>query len=176
MNAELNTFLSMENIERHFDYVNNLKLKLSILEKSYPSISGKRMENIQKLNINREIKEEVSDLMINIRAHELFFDSFALKNIKCDYLRKYYSSEEAFFYEVYEKAKMVQTGFLYIFQKAKGGVEIVIDDVRGFYFRKEPLFALDLYEHAYFLDYGFDRELYLKNSISHLDLSKFKNS
>ena len=40
---------------------------------------------------------------------------------------------------------------------------------------EKPLVAIDLAEHAYFGDYGFCREEYIKAAILHLDLSKISD-
>ena len=35
-----------------------------------------------------------------------------------------------------------------------------------------PLVCIDVCEHAYFLDYGFDKERYLKSALPYLDITK----
>ena len=62
----LNTFLSEENIRRHEEYLNTLRLRLSILEKSDPSV----------IRAGSQMKREESNLIKEIKSHELFFDSF----------------------------------------------------------------------------------------------------
>ena len=44
---------------------------------------------------------------------------------------------------------------------------IVTDEYLG-----EPIFAIDLCEHAYMLDYGFSRDEYLRRALGYLDLRK----
>jgi hypothetical protein len=66
-NGAMNMFLSEENVSRHEEYLNNLRLRLSILEKSDPSV----------MRIGSQIKREESELIKKIKSHELFFDSFS---------------------------------------------------------------------------------------------------
>ena len=49
------------------------------------------------------------------------------------------------------------------------------DKVKGWCIMEKPLVAIDLAEHAYFGDYGFCREEYIKAAILHLDLSKISD-
>ena len=38
--------------------------------------------------------------------------------------------------------------------------------------RYTPLLAVDLFEHSYFIDYGFEKEKYLSSALSNLNLSR----
>ena len=43
------------------------------------------------------------------------------------------------------------------------------------FIKGEPRLAIDLCEHAYFIEYGFDKERYLEDLLRHLDLSRLKS-
>ena len=142
----LNSFLSEENIRRHEEYLNNLRLKLSILEKSDPSA----------MRIGSQMKREESELIKEIKSHELFFDSFTQEQ------RAGHDRER---YEIYCKSLERDCGFLYIYydRGIKTGFDMPWAD---------KYLCIDLWEHCYFLDYGFKKDKFLKNCISHLDLAR----
>ena len=142
----LNTFLSEENIRRHEEYLNNLRLKLSILEKSDPSA----------MRIGSQMKREESELIKEIKSHELFFDSFTQEQ------RAGHDRER---YEIYCRSLEREYGFLYIYYDR--GIKTGFDMPRV-----EKCLCIDLFEHCYFLDYGFKKDKFLKNCISHLDLAR----
>ena len=142
----LNTFLSEENIRRHQEYLNTLRLRLSILEKSDPSV----------IRVCSQMKREESNLIKEIKSHELFFDSFTQEQ------RAGHDRER---YEIYCRAMEREWGFLYIYHDR--GIKTGFDMPRG-----EKCLCIDLFEHCYFLDYGFKKDKFLKNCISHLDLAR----
>ena len=142
----LNTFLSEENIRRHEEYLNSLRLKLSILEKSDPTV----------MRIGSQIRREVAELALEIKSHEKFFDSFCLDQR---------TGHEQIKYEIYCQAMRREYGFLYIYYDR--GIKLSFDMPRA-----EKCLCIDLYEHCYFLDYGFKKDKFLKNCISHLDLAR----
>ena len=142
----INMFLSEENIRRHEAYLNNLRLRLSILEKSDPSV----------MRIGSQIKREEAELVRQIRSHEMFFDSFSAET------RAGNDSER---YEIYCKCMEREYGFLYIYYDR--GIKTRFDMPSV-----EKCLSIDFYEHCYFLDYGFKKDRVLKNCISHLDLAR----
>ena len=142
----LNSFLSEENIRRHEEYLNNLKLKLSIIKKSDPSV----------MRIGSQIKREENDIVKEIRAHELFFDSF------CQEQRAGHDRER---YEIYCRSLEREYGFIYIYNDRGIKTRFDLPSV-------EKCLCIDLYEHCYFLDYGFKKDKFLKNCIGYLDLSR----
>lgn len=142
----LNSFLSEENIRRHEEYLNNLRLKLSILEKSDPSV----------IRAGSQMKREESELIKEIKSHELFFDSFT---------QEQGAGHDRERYEIYCRCIERECGFLYIYydRGIKKGFDMP---------RVEKCLCIDLFEHCYFLDYGFKKDKFLKNCISHLDLAR----
>lgn len=169
----LRLFLSEENIKRHVDHVNTVRLKYSILEKSEPSIVGKSMYEISKMNISSDIKCEAINLLRYIRSHRVYFESFCEKSGKSDALIKSYASKESFLYSLYELARKETSGFLYVYKDRHGKVFASIDsnDI-GAFIKRQPILAIDLFEHSYFCDYYFNKERYLRSALSHLNISK----
>ena len=168
----LTSFLSEANIKEHLCYFRTLKNKYSIIEKSYPTLKGKGIAEILKSNLNKKLMEELTELARKIRAHELYFSSFAAEVKPSPLIRKHYYSENSFVYEMKKAALSLEYGYIYVYRDGRGIPRFRcaerLDD-RIFFDR--PLLLVDLYEHAYFADYGFNYRLYLDGAFSHLDLS-----
>lgn len=169
--SALNTFLSEDNIKRHVGYMKRLRHEYSILEKSIAEIKGKTPSEISGMNLKRSIKNEIIAKIQQIKSHETYFSSFLETPRPCPELKKFFSSENAFCFEVLELAKAHTDGFIYVFSPAQSRPTVKHSTNAPFvYVREEPTLALDLAEHSYFLDYGFEREKYLRAAIGHLNL------
>ncbi len=169
-------FLSERNIEMHREYLNTLMLKYSIFEKSYPALVGCDVSEICKLGIKSSEREAAIRLYSEIVLHKLYFSSFSERNLFSMRIKNQYGSVASFLYQVREECKNADTGFLLVYD---GGKDISFDvatHYRKICWSKNPILALDLCEHAYFYDYGFDRERYVLEAISHFDLSKIEKS
>ncbi len=169
----LYSFLSESNVKNHLAYMRNLKLKYSIIEKSIPELKGRSAEQVLRMNLSKKELSEVLPILIKIRAHELYFSSFTKEAKPSQILRKHYVSENSFCYELMESAKKCEHGFLYIYKDARGKpCYKTARELERAFFSDNPILAIDLYEHSYFSDYGFEYEKYLRGAISHLDFSK----
>lgn len=172
-NEEMLTFLSLDNIMLHLSFLERLKLKYSILEKSCETLAGKNCHELFKLRIPLEVKDEAVTLRSEIEAHELYFSSFSKNASVCKEIRAYYSSEEAFLYEVLVSAMNSKADFLFVSPDHRGKPTVFTDVTYADICQKNtPCLAVDLCEHSYFLDYGFEREEYLRRAVGHLALSK----
>ena len=165
-------FLSKNNILRHKEHIKTVRSKLSIIEKSCPEITNINIDALERMRIDRNIKAEVIYLHKYISAHELFFDSFSANVGKCTKLKVAICSKERFLYEILEKAKESDGGFafVYINKRQIPCIDISKDLVKTFS-AYTPILALDLCEHAYFTDYGFDLEKYIKNALVYFNLN-----
>ena len=167
----MNLFLSRENINKHLEHLRQARLKLSVLEKSYPKLSGLDLKGICSLSLPRDIRDRVIYLHKYIKSHELFFNSFSLERNKCNKIKKYYSSRERFVYEIFQLAADKTSGFIYIYIDGKRGPKIEFSaDFTNPFTRYEPCLALDLYEHTYFADYGFAKDKFLRNALQYLNV------
>lgn len=167
----MNLFLSRENIDKHLEHLRQARLRLSVLEKSYPKLSGLDLKEIYSLGLSRDVKDKAIYLHKYIKSHELFFNSFSLERNKCDNIKKYYSSRERFVYEIFRLASANAYGFIYVYIDGKRGPKIDFSaDFANPFSRYEPCLALDLYEHTYFADYGFARDKFLRNTLTYLNV------
>ena len=64
-------FISDENKKMHEEYLRNLKLKMSIFEKSYPELHNKSSREILRTKIAVTEREEAARLKAEICAHEI---------------------------------------------------------------------------------------------------------
>ena len=171
----MNMFLSEENIKRHLEHLRTHKLKLSILEKSQPELKGKDINEISKMSINRDIREEALNLIWYIKSHECFFKSFCQVQLKSECVLKYFSSREKFLYDLSVEAKEHDHGFLYVYLDRRGVPRTsFLAEPSGAFLKFTPILALDLYEHTYFLDYGFMKDKFISNALIYLDVGKLK--
>ena len=168
-------FLSENNIEMHKSYLNGLMLNYNIFEKSYPELVSLDIAGIYKTRIKYSEKEKAAALLSEIIAHKIYFSSFSRQNLVSERITKEFGSIAEFLYEISEACSKVKTGFLLIYD-LHGRVGLYCgDEYQKVLGEKNVILALDLCEHAYFYDYGFERKKYVMNAISHFDLRKLQN-
>lgn len=167
----MNMFLSKDNIKRHLEHLRTLRLRYSIIEKSFPELKGKMIKEILRMSIDKDLKDEALSLLRNIKSHECYFDSFTELPKRSDEVIRHYSSREKFLYDLFTEGKEKEYGFLFVYIDKYGIVRYSFSTQNdGAYLRYEPILAVDMYEHAYFNDYGFAKEKYLKTALEYLDL------
>lgn len=166
----LREFLSEENISLHREYVRQKRLKYSILETAERELRDAKVKDLYRMKLDRRDRADALDLLPEIILHDVFFSSFCEEKYPTSALvSSVYGSEAAFLNRLYKAALGSLFGFLII---GRGASYSVSTDYKKALRYDEPLLALDLCEHAYFLDYGFDRDRYLVSALSHLDLKK----
>ena len=166
----MRSFLSERNLNLHREYIENCRLRLSILEKSGFQIANKSYFELCGMR-NCEAKAEILKLVGEIYRHELYFGSYGIGGENCGCLKERYGSVAGFLYEVEKTAMREEGGFILVYFD---GSSAVIGHSSRELHRKygAPKLAIDLAEHAYFLDYGFDKERYVRAAVSHLKLLK----
>ena len=167
-------FISDTNRAYHEEYLRNQRLRLSIFEKSYPQIVGKDYKALTGIRLPKGEREELLKIKKDILSHEVFFSSFGVSNEKCEAVKKQYGSEASFLYLLFCECNKCDGNFLYVYTDRTGGVRYTVDG--GAFVDFSPVLAVDLCEHAYFYDYGFDRSKYLKAALSEINLLKIANT
>ena len=140
-------FISQESLALHKEHLSSLRAQKGLCT------SVREAERIEK----------------NVLAHELYFSSFRRERVPCPRIKEGYHSENRFCFALMEYAGSLQNVFLFIYPMVH--FPYVGFDTNEKHLSRAVL-AVDLWEHAYFLDYGFDRESYLRAALSHLDFSK----
>ena len=165
----INCFLSEDNIKEHLEYLRLLRLKYSVLVKSFHELEGKNIIDIYKTTLNRRVREEAVNLLWKIMSHELFFNSFE-ENAS---IRKQSVVIDRLIYDIMTEAQEKNYGFLYVYKNKQNDVTyMLVDHFDGVFIKYKPLLCLDLYEHTYFLDYRFKKDRFLRNALTYFDFGR----
>ena len=167
-------FISEEALRLHNDYLKNLKLQYSVIEKSIPEIKNADFDSILKRR-NMRYRDELVSLRAEILCHELFFKSFGEAYQSSLSVRKFYRTEASFTYDLYEKCKDKSAAFLVICVQNNAINSILLNNPADIFRIKSPCLCIDLCEHSYFLDYGFDKERYVSSLLPYLKLGVLDN-
>ena len=166
-------FLSEENLLLHKERIREQRLKYSILEKSIDGIKGKSAAELLRMRLSRRDYNDIFALLPEIELHEVYFSSFSdKKNSSSLAVRSRYGSEGALLNELYRLGMALDHGFLVVNRRGERIESLALNDYAAAFTLGSPILAIDVCEHAYFLDYGFDKPTYLVNALSFLDLSK----
>lgn len=165
-------FLSEDNLNLHISHMKNEAAKYSILEKSIPELSGVAIGDIMRLGIKKEEREAALTIASCVEAHKIYFDSFAPLRKKCESVIKHFGSLDRFLYEVFECSRHESHGFTFVYVDKRKKPRIEFSTPKEELLKLSPILAIDLFEHAYFLDYGFKKEQYLRSAIARLDIEK----
>lgn len=164
-------FLDGDGVLRHKEYLNTLKLKYAVFEKSYPFTSGMDYARLKKCSIPSAERAQLLSLFCKIRLHEIYFNSFSdCEHIKSplEKVRRY--NENALYYEIFTKGRDMESGFISLVND-RGNIRVCCEsDYERHFVYGEPCLAIDMYEHAYFSDFAYMREEYLKKAVSFLNL------
>ena len=156
----------------HEEYLKNLTLRYSILLKSAPELSGAEPNDILRLRLNCDLKVEARALLSEIRLHEIFFSSFGSGPVFYRARIPGFPSAESLLYNIRKKSLAMNAGFVTL-SRRRGEVCILADHDPTAHFKcGVPTLAIDLWEHAYFGDFGFSREGYLDALLPRLRLDK----
>ena len=171
----MSEFLSCDSIKLHMAYVNNLRLKLSILEKSV-GVKLDGFESTRNMRLEPDVREEVTNLLWLIKSHEIFFASFTSECPKIDLTNTPFGSREGLLYELLRLGLSRCDGFIFLSVDRCGRILIYLTEkLDKSYIANPPRLCIDLSEHAYFLDYRFEKEKFLKNALNKLDLRRLKS-
>lgn len=170
MAVTMTGFLSEEAIRRHIGHLDAERLRLSVEKKCEA-----RLGELDYFSLSPRMARRyggAAALMLSILMHECYFSSFTDAPRPCEAVRSAYGSEDAFLYEGLELAREVGEGFIYVFRDRRGVPRWGALFGLGDRLSERPVLAVDLYEHAYFYDYSFDRGAYLRAAMARIDLGR----
>lgn len=165
---------SEDNLNLHLLHMKSFAGRYSILEKSIPRLAGIPINEIYRLGLKKDELDDALEFFSCHEAHKIFFDSFAHLTKKCENVKKHFGSDEKFLYEVFECARSGSYGFVFVYLDKRSKPQIEFTASRDGFTRYSPILALDVFEHAYFWDYGFEKERYLRAAISRFDIEKLE--
>ena len=165
-------FLSEGELERHLDYLEAERLRHSVEVKSAEWLRELDYFDLRAMRSHRRTRREVAPRLLNILMHEVYFSSFVTEVRPSECVRRHYGSEDAFLYGGVELSEQVGQGFIYVYMSGRGVPMWAALCGLGDGLLGVPLLAVDLYEHAYFGCYGFDRRAYLRAALAHFDLGR----
>ena len=169
MNHGLLAFLSEESVKAHSEYLNTLNHRWSVVTKSYPAVIGKDIHKISRMRLDE--RENIIELKCNIMFHELYFSSFGARYQRSAELKRAYGSEAEFLYRLYLTAEE-ERGVGVAVSLSQRDIRIVkLTAYTDIAYVQSPALVVDVAEHSYFADYGFDRCAYLKAALSYLNIS-----
>ena len=173
----MNRFLSEQTIFAHREYVRTLRLKYSILEDGIPEIKNADINKIFTAKIDKNDKREALARLAEITCHDMYFSSFEAEcGIRSSLARHQYGSEDALAMCILHEGMKKDIKFISIGIK-QGRISIHASREYQTHFEVHtPKLMIDVEEHAYFWDYGFDKERYLKSALEYLNLSKLDNN
>ena len=141
------------------------------------------------LHLEKFRKEDISDILFNLGGvlnHELYFSNIAAKNNNDDYhnleivksIEENFGSLDNFKNEFKKKAKSL---------KGSGYTSLVLDDNNlkiintqnqdsPYFFNLKPLITLDMWEHAYYINYENNKDEYIDAFFEILNFKQINNS
>ena len=196
-------FIGEEELERHKEYQRSEALMLSVEEKKYPKYSSLTIPGLLRMSYRMPEISRLLALRASVKLHDVYFSSFGAGEYRRSRVaRDLFGSETAMLSELYRLGERIECGFvgvgmsgsstLFLFSvgytsghKASAISPSTKRSTKQGVYRLEypaelfsigdPILAVDLYEHAYFDGYSFDKERYLASALSHLRIDALDN-
>ena len=180
---DLSPYINKETLDTHFKiYQENLK-KLNILlkEANYNYLYSMKdlIYKIDEIPLN--IRGEILYYLSSILNHNLYFynisnnsNNYPIGQIKKD-IDKYFGNYTNFKEEFINKALNLKgSGYTFLVRDDKGILKIIntSNEDNPYYYNMEPIISLDLWEHAYFLQYKNNKKDYINNFFKIIDYKK----
>lgn len=167
-------FLSAASIREHKEHLRELRHKASILKKSGVDFEKAAKGERCRVLLSKKERSEIEKLLHDIKMHEIYFSSFGQSFIPCQKIKQRFGSENNFAYLISRYAEQMNDGFLCVWSDRRG--KIAFSDSRELAKDAEIFLAIDLYEHAYFKDYGFKKNAYVRAALAHFDFSRINET
>lgn len=178
---ELEPFISSKTIDTHYnkhylEYLNKLNMILNSINYDYRySIEG-LVIHIDQFPI--DIRDDILFNAGGVLNHELYFENLKFSEINGslkDAIVKQFGSVVEFEKEFIDASKnLVGSGytFLVVNDKNELGIINTSNQETPYLYGMIPILALDLWEHAYYLDYLNKREQYILNFFKIINYKK----
>ncbi len=168
----MSDFISEENRAAHVEYYERMLARISVYEREYPELSGKAVSDIMRLSGRLRGGDEIYGLYADARLHRVFFDSYSLEGYQPSRAaRELFGSEAAMRDRIFKEAMRLPHGFVAVVRRARGAEIVGSESAGEILSGAEPLLALDVCEHAYYGDWGFNKAGYLRAALSRMRLS-----
>lgn len=157
-------FIDEENYKMHLEYVNLLRVRLSAFRKMRgDNDSGKSAIAKREVYVANEVL-----------LHEAYFNSFSEREFpRSACATRVFGSGNELLMALYRCAMDAVYGFVGVARGAREGMYVFsCCDYFDMKPKLEPILAVDVCEHAYFGDFGFDKERYVKRALAHLSLDR----
>lgn len=166
-------FISEENYSMHVEYVNALKVKLSALTKIVPALDRPEALSAKRRTRDRELLNGIK-LIGEIRLHEACFKSFGEREFQRSVgAERAFGSSAELLGRLCKLAIGIPYGFVGVTVDKKRRINVFsLTDFAQLESSVTPVLAVDVCEHAYFMDYGFDKERYLKRALAYLSVER----
>lgn len=171
---DLEPYIDTHTLTLHYhkheqNYLNKLNELLNKSNYDYRYILNELLYHIDEFS--EDIKEDILYNLGGVLNHNLYWKSMNPKNQKPigklkNHIDKKYGSYENFFSIFKSTAlKLKGSGYTFLVLNNKGDLDIinVLNQDTPLLFGFIPLFNIDLWEHAYYLNYKNEKKLYLDN-------------
>lgn len=166
-------FLSEIGLARHKEYVEALRRRLQFLYASYEglrNIDTKRLSRARGRNC--EAAREALAIRGEILLHEVYFSSFSKREYpSSEAARVCFGSTLTLLNELKTLALKKSVSFVGVYESPGGYKLFSIREPFEIFTVGKPILVIDLEEHAYFLEFGFNKEAYIGRALAYLDLA-----
>lgn len=178
---ELEPFISSKTIDTHYNkhylrYLNSLNMILTSINYDYRYSIEELVIHIDEFPI--DIRDDILFNVGGVLNHELYFENLKYSEINGslkDAIVKQFESVVDFENEFIDASKnLVGSGytFLVVNDKNELGIINTSNQETPYSYGMIPIMALDLWEHAYYLDYLNNREQYILNFFKIINYKK----
>lgn len=166
-------FLSDEGERRHKEYVEGLKRRLNFLYKSCEELRCADVKVLKRIGgSSRGTACEVLALRAEILLHGVYFSSFSGREYPPSRTaNESFGSGLGLLNELKRAALSKGVAFVGVFWRDGRLRVFSVRTPEEIFGVGEPILAIDMSEHAYFLEFGFMKEDYLARALAYLNLS-----
>jgi len=183
---DLSPYLNQETINIHYQiYLDNLKILNQLLKTENYNFSHSLKDLIQSIDIfNLSIRGEILYYLSSVLNHNLYFYNISnQKNTKPigeikKAIERQFGNYPEFQKEFTEKAMNLKgSGYTFLTLDEKEELKIIntSNEDSPYYYGMTPIICLDLWEHAYFLQYRNNKKSYVDNFFKMIDFVKINN-